>query len=48
MQSQILIFFKHDPNQNYNLLTDKFLGVANKYAPLKKRFVRGHNAPFMN
>ena len=41
-------FFKHDPNQNYNLLTDKFLGIANKYAPLKKRFVRGHNAPFMN
>ena len=41
-------FFKNDPNQNYNLLTDKFLGPANKHAPLKKKFVRGNNAPFMN
>ena len=41
-------FFKNDPNQNYNLLTDKFLGLANKHAPLKKKFVRGNNAPFMN
>ena len=30
-------------NQNYNLLTDKFLGLANKHAPLKKKFVRGNN-----
>ena len=41
-------FFKNDPNQNYNLLTDKFLGIVNKHAPLKKKFVRGNNAPFMN
>ena len=41
-------FFKNDPNQNYNLLTDKFLGLAKKHAPLKKKFVRGSNAPFMN
>ena len=41
-------FFKSYPNQNYNLLTDKFLGIANKHAPLKKKFVRGNNAPFMN
>ena len=41
-------FFKNDPNQNYNLLTDKFLGLADKHAPLKKKFVRGNNAPFMN
>ena len=41
-------FFKNDPNQNYNLLTDKFLGLANKHAPLKKKFVRGNNALFMN
>ena len=31
-----------------NLLTDKFFGIANKHAPLKKKFVRGNNAPFMN
>ena len=41
-------FFKNDPNQNYNLLIDKFLGIANKHTPLKKKFVRGNNAPFMN
>ena len=41
-------FLKNDPNQNYNLLTDKFLGIVNKHAPLKKKFVRGNNAPLMN
>ena len=41
-------FFKNDPNQNYNHLTDKFLGIVNKHVPLKIKFVRGNNAPFMN
>ena len=41
-------FLKSDPNQNYNLLTDKFLGFVNKHAPFKKKFVRGNNAAFMN
>ena len=41
-------FFKYDPNQNYNLLTGKFLDIVNKHAPLKKKFVRGDNASFMN
>ena len=41
-------YLKNDPNQNHNLLTDKFLGIVNKHAPLKKKFVRGNNAPFMN
>ena len=41
-------FLKNDPNQNYNLLTDKFLGIVNKHAPLKKKFVRGNNASFIN
>ena len=25
----------------------KFLGIINKHAPLKKKIVRGNNAPFM-
>ena len=29
-------------------MTEKFLRLANKHAPLKKKFVRGNNAPFMN
>ena len=32
----------------YILLTDKVLGIVNKHAPLKKKIVRGNNAPFMN
>ena len=40
--------FQNDSNQNYNHLTDKFLGIVNKHVPLKKKLVRGNNAPFMN
>ena len=29
-------------------MTDKFLGIVNKHAPWKKKFVRSNNAPFMN
>ena len=29
-------------------MSDKFLGLANEHAPLKRKFVRGNNAPFMN
>ena len=36
------------PNQNCNLLNDKFLGIVNKHAPLRRKFVRGNNAPSMN
>ena len=41
-------FFKKEPNQNHNLMTDKFPSIVNKHAPLKKKFVRGNNTPFMN
>ena len=27
---------------------DKFLGIVNKHAPLKRKVVRGNNVPFMN
>ena len=40
--------FKNDPNQNYNVLTVKFLGIVNRHALLKKKFLRVKNAPFMN
>ena len=40
-------FLKIDPNQNYNLLTNNFLGIVNKHAPLKKKIVRGNDVPFM-
>ena len=41
-------FLKNNPNQIYNLLTDKFLRIINKHAPLKIKFVRDNDAPFMN
>ena len=34
--------------QNYNLSTNKVLGIVNKHDPLKKKFVRRNNEPFMN
>ena len=39
-------FLKNVPNQNYNLLTDNFLGIINKHTPLKKQFVRGNKCTF--
>ena len=48
LQKANLDFLKNGPTQNYNLLTDKFLGIVNVHGLLKKRFVRGNNAPFMN
>ena len=37
-----------DPNQNYNTLTKVFADTVNKHAPLKKKTLRGNDAPFMN
>ena len=36
-----------DPNENYNFITDKFLNVVNRHAPLKKKTLRGNQAPFL-
>ena len=36
-----------DPNQNYQSLTKTFLTIVNKPTPLKKKIVRGNQAPFM-
>ena len=38
-------FFKNDPNQNYNHLTDNFLGIVSKHVPLKNKLIRGNNVP---
>ena len=37
-----------DPNENYRLITDTFNKIVERHAPLKKRFFRGNQAPFMN
>ena len=36
-----------DPNENYYFLTNTFINIVNNHAPLKKKFIRGHQAPFM-
>ena len=36
-----------DPNRNYNFITEKFLEVVNRHAPLKQKTLRGNQAPFM-
>ena len=37
-----------DPHEGYNTITNNFLKVVNKHAPLKKKTIRGNDAPFMN
>ena len=38
----------NDPNINYRCITENFLETVNKHAPLKNKFIRGNQAPFMN
>ena len=38
----------NDPNVNYKSITENFLEVIDKHAPLKKKPARGNQAPFMN
>ena len=37
-----------DPNRNYDNLVDTFIEIVDKHAPLKTKFLRGNEAPFMN
>ena len=37
-----------DPNNLYTDLSVKFRKVVDKHAPLKKKFLKGNNVPFMN
>ena len=34
-------------NENYDFLTNTFIDIVNNHAPLKKKFIRGNQAPFM-
>ena len=36
-----------EPNKNYSSITDKFPNVVNRHAPLKKKTLRGNQAPFL-
>ena len=38
----------NDPNVNYKSITENFLVAIDKHGPLKKKFIRGNQARFMN
>ena len=37
-----------NPNECYDQITDKFLGVVNNYAPPEKKTLRRNDTPFIN
>ena len=37
---------KENSESNYSLISNKFLEVVNKHAPLKKKILKGNHAPF--
>ena len=41
-------FNTSNPDENYLVLTNVFPNIVNKHAPLKKKILRGNDAPFMN
>ena len=43
----MIIMNEKDPNQNYQSLIKTFLTIVNKHGSLKKKIVRGNQAPFM-
>ena len=40
-------FNSDDPNENHELITNVFSNIVEKHAPLKKKFLRGNQAPLM-
>ena len=44
----IISFDNENPNQNYNILNNRFLEVVNVHAPLKTKIVRGNDTPFVD
>ena len=37
----------NDPNENYDSLTNTFINIVSKHAPLRKKFIRGNQALFV-
>ena len=48
LNKTIITFDNENSNQNYNVLSNRFLEVVNIHAPLKTKFVRGNDAPFVD
>ena len=48
LQNKNFSMSTNDPNVNYKSITENFLETIDKHAPLKKKFIRGNHAHFMN
>ena len=48
LQNKKFSMSSNDPNVNYKSITENFLEAIDKHAPLKKKYVRGNQVPFMN
>ena len=47
LNETIISFDNENPNQKYNVLSNRFLEVVNVHAPLKAKIIRGNDAPFV-
>ena len=48
LNKSIISFDNENPNQNYNVLSNRFLEVVNVHAPLKTKILKGNDAPFVD
>ena len=48
LNKTIISFDNKNSNQNYYVLSNRFLEVVNVHAPLKTKIVRGNDAPFVD
>ena len=48
LEKTTLLTNSNCPNENYQHLTENFISVVEKHAPLKKKIIRGNQAPFVN
>ena len=48
LNKTIISFDNENPNQNYNVLSNRFLELVNVNAPLKTKIVRGNDEPFVD
>ena len=48
LNKTIISFENENPNQSYNILSNRFLEVDNVHAPLKTKIVGGNDVPFVD
>ena len=48
LNKNVITFDNEIPNQNYNVLSNRYLEVVNVHASLKTKIVRGKDATFVD